>query len=172
MRTLLPHPQTGGGPVTRLEAAVEPSRHGCRARFRMLGDVQRIAIPAARAPERADDLWMATCCEIFWQPESASAYREFNLSPSTCWAAYDFGDVRCGRCEAPAEIEIVVAQQAGAFELSAEIRSELPLPAAVALTAVVEDRGGTMHYWALAFAQGKPDFHSPVGRTVHLAGRL
>ena len=45
-------------------------------------------------------------------------------------------------------------------------------PADVALNAVVEDVDGNIQFWALAFADGKPEFHSEVCRAMKLAGAL
>ena len=53
--------------------------------------------PANRA--RADELWQTTCFEAFLEPRAATAYREFNFSPSGDWAAYDFDGYREGMAE-------------------------------------------------------------------------
>ncbi len=118
---------------------------------------------------RQDNLWKTTCFEIFWQPDGGSYYREFNLSPSTQWACYDFDDFRRNSRDAPVDnIAIACAHSDGTLMLSADIASELPLPADVALNAVVEDAQGNIQFWALAFQDGKPEFHSEDCRALHL----
>jgi hypothetical protein len=60
------------------------------------------------------------------------------------------------------------------LELDAAIRlPELVDPAAgrtlkLALTTVIEDDSGTLSYWALKHAPGKPDFHHPDGFVLEL----
>ena len=127
-------------------------------------------MPAIDSPGRFDNLWKSTCFEIFWS-HNGSSYREFNLSPSTRWACYDFDAFRVGMRNAPAEVEISVNANAIELRLEAQIASELPLPASVALNAIIEDHDGVNRFWALAFAPGAPEFHAAECRTLSLAGR-
>lgn len=132
----------------------------------MDGDLEHIRIPDLANPERMDDLWKTTCFEIFWQPDGGSYYREFNLSPSSKWAAYDFDDFRKNSRDAPVEaIAVACAHSHDHMLLTAEIVSDLSVPAKVALNAIVENTDGTMQFWALAFPDGKPEFHSAECRT-------
>src|SRR5580765_5131389 len=55
-----------------------------------------LLLPPALEPARADELWKTTCCEVFVMPDGASDYIEFNLSPSSRWAAYGFDGYRAG----------------------------------------------------------------------------
>ena len=57
------------------------------------------------------------------------------------------------------------------LRLEAEITADLPLPAQIALNAVIEDKAGTISYWALAFPDGKPEFHSQVNRNLRVEAR-
>lgn len=173
MHSLILHPDCAPGPITAVGAHCEPTPTGCRARFRLAGDIGAIKIPPATESVRRDNLWQTTCFEIFWQPFGGSYYREFNLSPSSRWACYDFDDVRVNGRDAPVEaIEIVCRHDAGELVLDAEIASELPVPADVALNAIVEDKEGNIQFWALAFQPGKAEFHSVTCRQLHMAGAL
>lgn len=169
MHPLVLHPACTDGPIHRVSASVAATPEGCRARFRLKGEVGRIKLPAHALSERMDELWRTTCFEIFWQPNGGSAYREFNLSPSSRWACYDFDDVRLNGRNAPVSaIAIAFAVTNASLDVDASIASELPLPASVALNAIVEDLDGNIQFWALAFADGKPDFHNPVCRALTL----
>ena len=140
---------------------------GCRVTFVASGDVGRIKIPTLAADRgRFDDLWKTTCFEIFWQPSGGTYYREFNLSPSTRWACYDFDDFRDGMRNAPAIVEIESTVSTHELRLVADIWSALPTPANVALNAIIEDADGVNQYWALAFADGAPEFHSATCRAL------
>lgn len=173
MHQLTLHPSCAPGPIRRISAAIQPTPDGCRARFLMEGDIGRIKVPSHAMSERMDDLWLTTCFEIFWQPVGGSYYREFNLSPSSRWACYDFDDFRKNSRDAEVSaISIACSTHDAKLELETSIASTLPTPADVALNAVVEDVDGNIQFWALAFADGKPEFHSEVCRAMKLAGAL
>lgn len=172
MEKLVLHPDCSAGPIERVEAEVSATPNGCEARFRIHGDIGRIVIPEHAQPERMDELWKTTCFEIFWQPDGASYYREFNLSPSSRWACYDFDDFREGMRDAPVgAMSISCSRDDTTLELHASIASELPVPADVALNAIVEDEDGNIQFWALQFAEGKAEFHSDVCRQWRLENR-
>jgi hypothetical protein len=165
MKPLILHPQSAAGSIVRIDAEIEATPTGCRARFGAEGDVARIKIPTPQADRgRFDDLWRTTCFEIFWQPAGGTYYREFNLSPSTRWACYDFDDFREGMRNAPAKVEIDVEVTADMLRLEAVIESDLPVSASVALNAIIEDADGVNRFWALAFQDGAPEFHSEICR--------
>ncbi len=169
MHELVLHPDCAPGPVRRIGASIEPTADGCRATFRLEGDLRRIKIPVGAPSERTDYLWKTTCFEIFWQPRGGTYYREFNLSPSSRWACYDFDDFRLNSRDAPVSA-MAIACAAGdtVLTLEASIVSTLPLPADVALNAIVEDLDGQLQFWALAFEKGKPEFHSTTCRALAL----
>ncbi|GAA4038021.1 DOMON domain-containing protein [Parerythrobacter jejuensis] len=169
MHELVLHPSCEPGPITSVSASIQATPHGCRAKFRFSGDVGRIKVPMPAQSERMDNLWKTTCFEIFWQPQGGTYYREFNLSPSSRWACYDFDDFRLNSRDAPVDaIAIACSQHDAKLELEASIASALPLPAQVALNAIVEDMEGNIQFWALAFADGKPEFHSTTCRALTL----
>lgn len=175
MKPLMLHNSCDLGPIRSVTAEVKDTDVGCEARFRLEGRVDRIKIPEAAPSIRTDDLWKTTCFEIFWQPVSGTYYREFNLSPSGRWAAYDFDSFREGMRDAPVDaISLSVAQGSsngvGELELIATIASDLPTPAQVALNAIVEHEDGGLQFWALAFAPGKAEFHSEACRQWVLGG--
>ncbi len=172
MHHLILHPDCKPGAIHTVRVACGATPHGCRATFRFEGDISAIAVPAHATPERRDELWKTTCFEIFWQGEGSDAYREFNLSPSSRWAAYDFDDVRVNGRDAPVEaISVSCSHYNHELELTCDIAAQLPVPAKVALNAVVEDAAGTLQFWALAFAPGKPEFHSPACRALAIGDR-
>lgn len=124
-------------------------------------------MPQSQTSTRCDNLWKTTCFEIFWQPLDGSAYREFNLSPSGQWAAYDFDDFRQGMRNAPVgAIAVVCSHNGESLTFRAAIAADLPRPARVALNAVVENSDGTKQFWALAFPSGDPEFHAEANRTL------
>ncbi len=167
MNQLVLHPDCAAGSITEIEALIEPTADGCRATFVARGEVTQIDVPAIATPGRFDDLWKTTCFEIFWSHDG-TAYREFNLSPSTRWACYDFDSFRAGMRNAPATVAITVAISANSLQVVADIGSDLPLPATVAVNAIIEDADGVNRFWALAFQPGVPEFHAGTCRALRL----
>lgn len=167
MHPLMLHVACDLGPVRAITASVTATEQGCEADFRLDGYVPGIVIPLATTYARRDNLWQTTCFEIFWQPLGEKSYREFNLSPSGQWAAYDFDSFREGMRDAPVDaIAISCSHDAAGLVLRASIAADLPAPAQVALNAVVEHADGAKQYWALAFPPGKPEFHSEANRAL------
>jgi hypothetical protein len=114
--------------------------------FILDADLERLRIPPRRKPRFADGLWRHTCFEVFVAQKGARAYREYNFSPSGEWAAYAFSSYR----------------QRGAARIADG-------PLKIGLCAVIEEKGGTLSYWALRHPPGKPDFHHRRGFALELA---
>ena len=129
--------------------------------FRITGE--SVVIPEWRTPSRADGLWKSTCFEAFLKIPGLDPYYEFNFSPSGRWAAYAFDGYRNER----RDLELAVAPHVevdpnGPLRFSVDLDlSDTPnIPMLASITAVVEERDGTMSYWATAHPPGdKPDFH-------------
>ncbi len=120
-----------------------------------------LALPVATASERTDGLWQHTCFEAFIA-SGDGGYAEFNLSPSGQWAAYDFDAYRGGMRDRPTLPPLIKFESdQAAVKLIATI-DLTGLSGALALSAVIEEADGTKSYWALAHAEGKPDFHHPA----------
>lgn len=167
MHPLMLHVACDLGPIRAVTATITATPQGCEAEFRLDGHIPAIILPHQTAPERRDNLWQTTCFEVFWQPIGGTAYREFNLSPSGCWAAYDFDSFREGMRDTPVDaVAIACAHDDAGLVLKASIAAALPAPAQVALNAVIEHSGGGKQYWALAFPPGKPEFHSEANRQL------
>lgn len=169
MLSLVRHPDTPAGAIHTVEAELRRVPGGAIASFWAIGDLSRLVIPPPVSPERTDDLWRTTCFELFVAGDG-DGYREFNLSPSGAWAAYEFDSHRQGMRDAEARIEIETSLNNKALTLAAKIESEFPLPANVGLTAVIEEADGLIRYWATSFAPGKPDFHAAAVRSLLFDG--
>ena len=140
--------------------------------------MSRIRVLDAGPIRTADRLWEHTCFEVFVRERGSPAYFEFNFSPTGEWAVYAFEDYRKGGplkgyASAP---QLSVRRELNTLELDAEIDLKA-LPGlsgarnlSIALSAVVENVEGTLSYWALAHAPGKPDFHHPSAFALNVAG--
>lgn len=160
--------------------------------YRLEGDIDRLRLPSQQRPRHVDELWRHTCFEAFIAPEAASAYLEFNFSPSSVWAIYRFDDYRSGmralhpepaprivcrrrlqHLEADVEVQLdpLIPYLLPAATENATIADGTASPATGArlgLSAVLEDLHGQISYWALAHPPGKPDFHCAKSFTAQL----
>jgi hypothetical protein len=177
--TLVCHPETPSDAVHGISARVcRKPGSSLAVSYVIEGDLDRMRVPAPRAPGIAGRLWQHTCCELFIGCKGMQAYHEFNFSPSGEWAAYAFGSYRALRNDestsaAPAP-HVTVRAMPGKLELDALIRlGGLPaLPAGSALSlgisAVTENDQGALAYWALRHPPGKPDFHHAAAFALEL----
>jgi hypothetical protein len=139
-------------------------------------DMHRIRVPPVHSRDRTDGLWKHTCFEAFIAVAGTPGYYELNFSPSRQWAIYRFNGYREGM--SPADVTSPPELDVRSFDDRLELDTVVRLPdlaarqggrsLKLALTAVVEDDGGTLSYWALKHAPNKPDFHHPDGFVLEL----
>lgn len=162
---LKPHPDSRCGVITNIDVEVVRAQpRTLTLRYVVIGDIDDVLIPSTSAPVRTDGLWQHTCFEAFVRPASGEGYYEFNLAPSTEWAAYRFTDYRSGMAAAEISPPLIEARPNGncyALETSLELDQLAAVPWQIALSAVIEEANGRKSYWALAHPPGKADFHHP-----------
>ncbi len=176
MPLLLCHPATPCTAITAVTAEARWLPDGRLGFYYVLeGLVAQVKVPALAQADRADELWRHTCCEAFVAGPAAGAYTEFNFSPSGTWAAYQFTSYREGMrpVAVVADPVIDVRITADRIELDAYIGSR-SVPLAddglhLGLAVVVEERSGTLSYWALFHPLPRPDFHHADGFRFALA---
>lgn len=146
-------------------AGAEFSENGnLRLRYLLTGKLAAIRFPSPQAAGPSDNLWQHTCCEAFIGAAGDSAYREFNFSPASQWAVYQFNDyrVRDERFPLPTYPQITHQQDERHYELEVLLPQVL-LPEAktlqLGLTAVIEFKNGDKTYWALRHPAAQPNFH-------------
>lgn len=173
MYALVAHPDRLPGADLVIGAELTRSDEGIRLRYILTGDVAALTLPEAAEPGRADNLWQTTCFEMFVGRPGERAYLEYNLAPSSKWAAYRFCDYREGMGDVvEADPAISVTASADRLELVAGI--SLPdgwrtAQLDICLAAVIDEADGTKSYWALRHPPGKPDFHHADCFALHLA---
>jgi len=154
------HPASPCAALRGIEASVTRNRDGSlQVAYRLEGDLDRVRIPQPRAPRVTDKLWQHTCCELFLAEPAGPAYHEFNFSPSGEWAAYRFTRYREGMPFIGPDPKIRVERTAGRLALHAQVDLHQKGRLRIGLSAVIEEAGGGLSYWALRHAPGKPDFH-------------
>jgi hypothetical protein len=157
------HPDSLCAAATRIEVDIaRPHPGSLLLSFVVSGRISRLRVPPVVTPAPADELWRHTCFEAFVRPSTGSTYYEFNFSPSTQWAAYQFSSYRSGMRDATeiAAPRIEVRSTAESYTLQASLELDgLTPPWRLGLSAVLEETNGHKSYWALAHPPGKADFH-------------
>jgi len=137
------------------------------ATFVMTGDLHRVRIPGPRQRRVVHRLWRHTCFEVFIARKGSPAYREYNFAPSGEWAGYAFKKYRLRGNDDPPAPRIRIRRSGGMLKLDARIAAKGRLR--LGLSAVIEEKGGTLSYWALRHPAGKPDFHQRRAFALELA---
>ena len=167
---LVGHSSTRTDAIHGIDAHVQAGESGAVVfRYVLRAEISRVHIPPAESAERTDGLWKHTCFEAFIIAAGTAGYYELNFAPSRRWAIYRFSAYRDGMSAADLDVppEISVRRFDDRLELDATVRLRdlVALNGArnlrLALSAVVEEENGTLSYWALQHAPGKPDFHHP-----------
>ena len=167
----LPHPPD-------LTVSGQASRQGGRQAdrlelvWRLAGDLEALVLPdPSQSRRRCDGLWQTTCLEAFWGFAGQQAYWELNLAPNGDWNLYRLShyrgpltpvalaappawQIRRTATELEVAVELDLSEVAGGDEPGV---AELPLE--ISLTAVIEQVGQGVSYWALAHTGAEPDFH-------------
>jgi hypothetical protein len=168
---LIRHPDTPCDAVDRIDVAVARPQPGLLAlRYTVSGRIAQVNFAPLSEPLRTDELWQTTCFEAFIETAPGVGYYEFNLSPSTKWAAYHFTNYREGMALAELSPPAIIT---GANVTHIDVDALIYLPPSdaswrVALTAVIEETNGVKSYWALKHAPGNPDFHHADGFVLEL----
>jgi len=173
---LIPHPVSRGEAAAKIEVHVtRAGPKALRLRYVVEGDIERLYVPAPDQPLRTDELWKRTCFEVFLRGEAGERYYEYNLAPSTRWAAYRFNGYRNEMADADVATPAIAASMTdGRFELTADLDLDglphLPDEATwrVALSVVIEDVEGQHAFWALSHPSAEPDFHNRASFTLSL----
>ena len=182
--TLAPHQSSGAGPVRALSVSGSLCRSGSLAlEYQLSVELRALRfVPSTCRAQRCDELWRHTCFELFARRNRASAYCEFNFTPSGDWAAYAFDDYRVTPHDAAQRRIGVTMQTTGADRM--QLCARVDLGAAFALdaaalelsswqlncAAVIEDNDGALSYWAVRHPRPQPDFHDPAGFAISLGG--
>ncbi|MBC7768589.1 MAG: DOMON-like domain-containing protein [Phycisphaerales bacterium] len=169
---LICHPDTPSGAVDGIDVAIARPQPGVLAlRYTVSGRIAEVSLAPPSAPLRAGELWRTTCFEAFVETAQGAGYYEFNLSPSSKWAAYHFTSYRDGMALAELSPPAIIT---GANVTHIDVDALIYLPPTeglwrLALAAVIEETNGVKSYWALKHPPGKPDFHHADAFVVELA---
>lgn len=159
---LYQHPSEAPSKVEGVAATItRPAADRIAIRYVIQDPEEAIAVPDGEGTRR-DGLWMTTCFEFFLGRASGDDYREFNFSPGTDWAAYQFDRPRQGMRQLlmPGDPSVSWRRDGDVWVLDATLfLNDLPENGSCNLTAVIEEKDGTKSHWAALHAPDRPDFH-------------
>lgn len=162
MIELLPHALHLPHAVESVAVTLERKGHEIHVVYGVEVDPAHLRLPAPMKPYRTDDLWQTTCFELF-VGDHDHRYREFNFSPSSQWAAYQFEDYRSGVQDLGLDEPptILFTDEGNGILVIVRLRlRDLQESARIGLSAVIEEVDGHKSYWALVHPDGPPDFHN------------
>lgn len=158
----------GGG--LAVEGRIARQGERLRVEYTLHDPAASLAIPAPTpTPRRRDELWQATCLELFLAVPGQESYREFNLSPSGDWAIYQLDGYRRALRSDPAWATLPFSRHDEPGVLRLTLATTLPPELAAtaqleaALTAVLQHHDGRCSYWALRHPGPEADFHRRDG---------
>ena len=112
--------------------------------------------------DRQLGLWNHTCFEAFLKPVGTDKYYEFNFSLKPAWMAFLFESYRFPQ---PPMVTNDFHMQSMNWDLATGTLTVQLLNTTqynkfnIGLTAILEEKSGIKHYYALAHMGTKPDFH-------------
>ena len=144
-------------------------------RYVLRAQIPRVRIPPPQPVERADGFGSTRVSKpLSWRPARRATTSSISRRRGQ-WAVYRFEAtarefVRAPRCTAGnLGPPLRRSSRARGGRAPADLTAWQGRPRCkLALTAVVEDDNGTLSYWALKHAPGKPDFHHPDGFVLEL----
>jgi hypothetical protein len=166
-------------PEITITGKVSLDDHSLSLYYSLTGQIEQVLLPPTSAsPTRRDELWKATCFEIFLAVKDQPAYWEFNMSPSGDWNIYRMDAYRRIGFRAETALshlpfEMKKRAKEYSLDVSVDLASLFLLQQQLELgiTAIVQTKDGAETYWALAHPAPQADFHLRAGFTLALAGQ-
>ncbi|MEO8355891.1 MAG: DOMON-like domain-containing protein [Chloroflexota bacterium] len=135
--------------------------------YSLTGKIEAILFPERSAhPTRKDELWTATCFELFLAIKDQPHYWEFNISPSGDWNVYRMDAYRrvgfrretfIQRLQFETQKEAACFSVDAMVDLSPIVEEDDPMEAGI--TSVIQTIAGNETYWALTHPNPQADFH-------------
>ena len=165
MYQLLPHNQKNYG--LTIEASFSLTPHHLTLSFSLKNINNHYLFERQGDAKRVDELWKATCFEIFIKNPNGKAYWELNIAPNGSWNFYRFSDYKKDMQEElrvlPPKVLFIREgdEVALSFKLDfTEVLFEKNINFNLAL--ILLDVEGERHFFTLNPKEGLADFHDFV----------
>jgi len=151
-------------PNLRITTTVDLAQNSVVLRFLIKGELEGYSFPPEAKQRRANELWKATCFELFLANSKQDEYYELNFSSSLEWNVYYLNTYRADVQEVKLENEpkIEVHSAVDKFEIFFELDLELLSLKDfdiynVASILLTQENERT--FWSVKHENDVPDFH-------------
>ena len=150
-------------PIT-VKATIKLHQNHLILEYQILGNLSNYHFPKTTTQQRADNLWLDTCFELFVASTNSNSYWEINISPSTKWNIYHFSNYKDGmrKSDIISTPTIKTDKYHDEYVLSFEsIISQdcFDQGLLINLCVILLDKKGVRHFYAIKRREGSPDFH-------------
>ena len=151
-----------------VESRVTLTKEKILLHFKVKGKLEAYQFSQKEKIKRANELWRATCFELFLANSKTQSYYEINISPTLSWNIYYLEKYRAK----PKEIAIsskpmiVTREDLQSYEIEFELEcKELDLTKfdQYNLAVILLNKSNEREFWAINPVGKSPDFHDRGG---------
>ena len=152
---------------TTINASIEILDSKLKLNYQVVGDTSKYHFPSKTTQQRANNLWLDTCFELFIANRNEDSYWEINISPSTKWNSYHFTRYKEEMRESNLFLtpQIKIEKQKDKYELSFETtfsRRVLKEKLDINLSVILLDNKGKRSFYTINRRNDSPNFHDRV----------
>jgi hypothetical protein len=149
---------------TTINASIEILDSKLKLNYQVVGDISKYHFPSKTTQQRANNLWLDTCFELFIANRNEDSYWEINISPSTKWNSYHFTRYKEEMRESNLFLtpQIKIEKQKNKYELFFETtfsRGVLKEKLDINLSVILLDHKGKRNFYTINRRNDSPDFH-------------
>jgi len=129
--------------------------------FVIKGKLDEYSFSPQSKQTRANELWKATCFELFLANSNNEAYYEFNFSPSLAWNFYYLNEYRAEPCEVEMNTEPKIETLYGqdSFQIFCELEINTRSFDSYNVAAILLTKEAQRTFWSVNHLNTAPDFH-------------
>jgi len=162
---LLPYSKTSKG--LNIEASFSLTSKHLSLSFALKGAFEGYLFDTKNHVKRVDELWKATCFEVFIKNQNAKEYWELNIAPSGAWNFYHFSDYKKKMQEESRVLipKVIFKKERDEVYVNVEIDFTEKLfdeKVEFNLALILLDVERKRHFFTLNPKEGLPDFHDFV----------
>jgi len=149
---------------TTVKATIKFHHNHLILEYQILGNLSNYHFPKITTQQRADNLWLDSCFELFVASTNSNSYWEINISPSTKWNIYYFTSYKEGmrKSDIISTPTIKIDRYHDKYVLSFESiisKDCFDQGLLINLCVILLDRKGVRHFYSIKRREDSPDFH-------------
>jgi len=154
-----------------VSVAAHPRGGFCFVEYTLRGDLTNVVVPQEGDHERADELWLGSCFELFVKfSEDSQQYLEYNVGFDGRWNLFQFDDHCEGKSEVSMEeLDTTIRCGKKVVRVSIMLPWEVFQESKCGFAAVLKHSDGSRSFWALGHDTKSPDLHNDSFFNVTLA---